>query len=731
MLTDGISSLVIDELCDRTLGQKMAVACLYCDFQSQKMQTPENVLGALIKQIVRGSDAIPTEINAAFQQAKGQVGGRGLRVPEALELLKAALAPLGRAFICIDALDELLEKHLPQLLRSLHTISQSCPGIRFFFTGRLHIGAVIDKYFPGGAQFLQIKPTREDILRYVEMVLDDDSVPGAMNADLQAEIMNQVSETISDVYAMAILSSSLVGSLTVVPSFLLVSLNIAAILDETTIYQRREQLKRMTNGRGLGEVYGVTLDRIKQSGGKSKLAMATLMWISRSERPMSADELCQALGVQIGSTDPNPDNIPSIQSLLASCLGLITVDREESTVRLVHFTLQEYLNSCSEMFQNPYAVMAEVCLTYLNFHSIRELSPFLDDAPQELPFLEYASSCWGSYARNETTESVKSLALQLLEKFDCHISAKLLLRPHVAELKYKAGKSAEGFTGLHCVAYQGIDEIAEALLDMGSWDIEKADLVGRTPLIWASKNGFEGIIKLLTENAGADVHMKDTKSGRTPLSWAAEYGQEGAVKLLLEQAEVDPGSQDVNGRAPLAYAAQSGSERVLKLLLQRNEVDPGPRDRFGETPLYYAVKSGREEAVKLLLEQDEVNPESRDNCGRTPLSHAAESGREGMLKLLLEQEGVDPESRDNFARTPLSWAAGNGNEESAKVLLERDEVDPESRDEFGQTPLSYAAEYGSEGILKLLLEREEVNPDSQGCGYRTPLSYGAEMGMRG
>ena len=114
----------------------------------------------------------------------------------------------------------------------------------------------------------------------------------------------------------------------------------------------------MTNGRGLGDAYSVALDRIKaQSGGKSRLGMLALMWISRSERQMSPDGLCHALGVQIGSTDPNPDNIPSTQTLLASCLRLVTVDRGESTVRLMHFTLQEYLNSRSEIFQNPYSVM--------------------------------------------------------------------------------------------------------------------------------------------------------------------------------------------------------------------------------------------------------------------------------------------------------------------------------------------------------------------------------------
>jgi len=758
MLTNGISSLVIDELCDEVVDQKIAVACFYCDFQDQRVQTPENLLGALIKQIVRGSGVIPTEINSAFQKAKGQVGGRGLRVPEALELLKAALGPFDRAFICIDALDELLDKHLPQILPSLHTISQSVPAIRFFFTGRPHIGVEINKYFPGEAQFLQIKPTSEDIARYVEMMLDDDSLPGSMSPDLRAEIMNRISETISDVYVARVFFSSLVCSLTVAPRFLLVSLNVAAILDETTVYQRREQLKRMTDGSGLGDAYSATLDRIKRSGGKSRLAMVALMWISKSERPMSADELCHALGVQIGSTKPNPDNIPSIQSLLASCLGLVTVDREESAVRLVHFTLQEYLNSRSEMFQNPYAAMAEVCLTYLNFDCIREITPSLDDTPQ-YPFLEHASSYWGYYARSETTEGVKSLALQLLDGFDSHISAALFLRQRRDELAWQVVGLPEGFTGLHCAAYLGIDEIAEALLDMKAWDIDKPDFVGRTPLIWASKNGCEGIIRLLLEKAGANLHTKDAGDGQTPLAWAVRYGQEGAVKLLLQQGEVNPESRDNFGRTPLSHAAGMGREGILKLLLEREDVDPESRDTCGQTPLSWAARNGEQESVKLLLERGEADPESPDDSGRTPLSHGAELGHEGVVelllglaevypespdyngrtplshaagfcsvptvKLLLEQTAVDPESEDNDGRTPLSWAVEGGDDEVVELLLECDEVNPESRDYCGRTPLSYAAGGGSAGALKLLIEQEGVNPESRDESGRTPLSHAA------
>ena len=145
--------------------------------------------------------------------------------------------------------------------------------------------------------------------------------------------------------------------------FLLVSLSMSAILGEATIHKRRERLNIMTSGLGLDDAYDATLDRIKgQSKGKSALAMAALMWISRSEHPIHIGELCHALAVEIGSRCMERDNIPSEKTLLASCMGLVTVD-ESSTVRLVHFTLQEYFNSHSEYFENAQSTMAQVCLS--------------------------------------------------------------------------------------------------------------------------------------------------------------------------------------------------------------------------------------------------------------------------------------------------------------------------------------------------------------------------------
>ena len=89
------------------------------------------------------------------------------------------------------------------------------------------------------------------------------------------------------------------------PRFLLASLHIEAILRSTTVARRKKTLKSIKDGVGLGDAYGATLERIKaQDEERAILAMAALMWICYSERPLHVDELCQALAVEIGAVFP-------------------------------------------------------------------------------------------------------------------------------------------------------------------------------------------------------------------------------------------------------------------------------------------------------------------------------------------------------------------------------------------------------------------------------------------
>ena len=79
------------------------------------------MLGAILKQLFNRR-GIPEYIRGAFQKAKKEFGGRGLRLPDLVEILKKTVISLQRVFICIDALDESVPKHRRGLLESLREI---------------------------------------------------------------------------------------------------------------------------------------------------------------------------------------------------------------------------------------------------------------------------------------------------------------------------------------------------------------------------------------------------------------------------------------------------------------------------------------------------------------------------------------------------------------------------------------------------------------------------------
>ena len=207
--------------------------------------------------------------------------------------------------------------------------------------------------------------------------------------------------------------------------FLLAFLTIETILQETTIYRRRQKLSAIRNGLDWGGAYKATLGRIKAQGGeKARLGMAVLMWITHSRRPLRVDEICHAIAIRIGSNDLNSDDIPAISTLLGCCQGLVTMEKGASTVRLIHFTLQEFLYTHPDIFDRAHSTMAETCLTYLNFQRVKDLSAGPD--LRSIPFLEYSSLYWGIHMQMELSDRAKTFALQLLGQFPSHISAKFL-----------------------------------------------------------------------------------------------------------------------------------------------------------------------------------------------------------------------------------------------------------------------------------------------------------------
>ena len=418
--------------------------------------------------------------------------------------------------------------------------------------------------------------------------------------------------------------------------------------------------KVATTGVDLDTVYDQTLQRIReQKGDRSRLGMEVLMWVSHAERPLRIDELCHALAVEMEATDLDPENIRPQDTLLGSCLGLAVVDKETSQVRLIHYTLQEYL-SRPGVLPDAHRTLGQTCLAYLNYDQVKRIPA--DNVStrrrmatlRKMPFLEYSSLHWGRHAKIELSHHATSLVLDLLNQFDQHISSVLLAKRICPS--WLGPLSHRPFPGLHCASYFGIDEVITTWIEMESYNINQRDFMGVTPLSRAAWQGNQAAVALLLTRDDIGPNEPDNY-GATPLWGASFNGHEGVVRLLLARDDVDPNMPDNHGGTPLWWASRRGHEGVVRLLLARDDVNPKRPDKDGQTPLWCASFNGHEGVVSQLLARDDVNPDKPDNDGQTPLSCASSNGHEGVVRLLLARDDVDPDQPNNYGRTPLDIAA--------------------------------------------------------------------------
>ena len=198
---------MIDDL--RSECPDIGVACLYADYKDQANQTLANILGTFLRQFLStAQEPIPDEIIQILHSIQHQGGKPGTE--DILPLLKIRLQQLKRAFICIDAIDELEPKVRRQLLNTLKELStsnsnsNSTSTARFFLTGRGHVESEVQQCFRViQGHTVAISASEQDIETFVRQQIIDDSDPDAMDSVLEQDIVNVIIKKSQGMYVIA------------------------------------------------------------------------------------------------------------------------------------------------------------------------------------------------------------------------------------------------------------------------------------------------------------------------------------------------------------------------------------------------------------------------------------------------------------------------------------------------------------------------------------------------
>ena len=162
---------------------------MYADYKDQTNQTLVHILGTFLQQLlVSAQEPIPNEVFQKLDDIQRQ--GRKAGIEDYLPLLIIRLIQLKRAFICIDAIDELeprVRQQLLHVLKDLATNHNTC----LFLTGRGHIEWEVQACFEV-VQRCAVSASEQDIREFVRQQINEDRNPKAMDEVLAERIEDAI-----------------------------------------------------------------------------------------------------------------------------------------------------------------------------------------------------------------------------------------------------------------------------------------------------------------------------------------------------------------------------------------------------------------------------------------------------------------------------------------------------------------------------------------------------------
>ncbi|KAJ7210947.1 ankyrin repeat domain-containing protein [Mycena rebaudengoi] len=686
-----LSSIITEYLRSQFPVGNIGVACAYLNHKETEIQSPENILAGLWRQLIFGKP-LTSGSTAHGLYAKHYEKRTRPSLEEMHTVLHSAVGSYSKVYFIIDALDEYPEHRRHKLLKYLAGFR---PELNLLLTSRPHVEP--ETFFPNTPS-LEIRATEEDIRHYVEGQIQGSprlSKHVQSHPELRQEIETKI---ISKVDGM----------------FLLAKLHLGSILTKHTVKAIRIALQNLPED--LEHTYNDAMDRIEAQSKEDKtIAHLALTWVANAKRPLSVAELLEAIAIEPDTKSLDREGVVEMVLVLSVCAGLVTVD-QDGTVRLIHYTTQKYLDGV-QASKFPFAQrdIACACLTYLlynDFSPLPENRWELRELEQDHALLDYSFRHSLIHAAGKYEAMLRHLILEFLGQFSRweNLWDTIKYYMHYSSPWDLFGSKPKFHTPLHLAVAFNLQGTFENILaqDPHLWDEKKGEL-----LDVSSSFSHVEMVELLLEK-GADVNAQGGEYGNA-LQAASYWGHEAIVQLLIEKG-ADVNAEGGEYGNALQEASYYGYEAIVQLLIEKGADVNGQGGEY-ENALQAASFRGHKAVVQLLIEQG-ANVNAQGGAYRNALQAASYYGYEAIVQLLIEK-GADVNAQGGEYGNALQAASYWGYLAIVQLLIEKGADVNAQGGEYGNALQAASTEPNTDVVQLLIDQGADVN--AQGGEYGNAL----------